>query len=665
MPFFWAVPTPVTPSFFASHLGIVVAAHVLLAALLADRRDDRPWALAALALPIALALWPSLHAESGTAGVLGLFAATAAVCALGALPIPGRGAPLIASAVGAALAGTMIDPGLVGSPSEVAAAPPGFASTTAVAILVLSARLPRVVCVPRPLFALSIAGVAVAVAIGLGRVGSAAHATDLPQPPAVVSEALLPPAVLIVLDTVRVDHLRLYGYERDTMPRLERFARDHSVVIDGAVANSPHSLPTHASLFTGLYPPRHGAQFPSVGDPNPPSYGYPLARHVPTLAGLLSARGYWAVGVVANGGALGPTFGLDRGFAFYDSSLDPNFYTKLRTPWRAASEWSEPLASLSRVPLFSDSDFFEYGVPYRRAARISDQAIALIDAADDRPFFLFVNYFDAHSPYNPPASRRDAFPGRIARWSRLGLDDDSTRRINRGDRDLTPEERAHLVALYDAELRYLDRHLGRLLDRLRRHPSWKQMLVIVTSDHGESFGEHRFVEHGLNLYGELTRVPLIVKPGVDTPGAPPAPSRLSRIVQSVDLFPTLLEHAGLGAPPGIDGRAWGRGREQARSWVRVQQRSVKWRPERLARDLRAIERDGWKLIEWSTGRLELYDRVNDPAETHDLAAQNPERRDALRSRLGEPATVSRKTPDRDAFESPEALERLRALGYVR
>ncbi len=662
MPFFWTVPGPVPPSFFASHLGVIVAIHLLLAALLADRCDDRPWALAALALPIALALWPSVHAEAGTAGVWVLFAATAGVCALGVLPLPGRGAPLIAVAVGAALGGTMVGPQLARAQTEVAAAPSVAACAIAVGILLLAARLPRGGCVPRPPVTVPIAVLAVAAAIFLGRVAPSA---DLPRPPMAMPRPSLPPAVLIVLDTVRVDHLQLYGYERDTMPRLNRFAREQAVVIDGAVANSPHSLPTHASLFTGLTPPRHGAQFPSIADPSPPAYAYPLARHVPTLAGLLSARGYWTVGVLANGGALAPDFGLDRGFAVYDASLDLNFAMKLETPWRAASEWSEPLAMLSRVPLFSDAEFFEYGVPYRRAARISDRAISLIDAAGDHPFFLFVNYFDAHSPYNPPASGRDAFPGRLAGRSRLGLDHRTIMRINSGDRTLAPEERAHLVALYDAELRYLDRHLGRLLDHLQRHPRWNEMLVIVTSDHGEAFGEHRFVEHGMNLYGELTRVPLIVKPGVGTPGAPPTPSRLSRIVESVDLFPIVLAHAGLGALPRIDGRAWGLGREHARTWVRVQQRSVSWRPERLARNLRAIQRDGWKLIEWSTGRLELYDLENDPGETRDLAARNPERRDALRLLLGKPARVSRNAPRRGASETPETLERLRALGYLR
>jgi arylsulfatase A-like enzyme len=663
MPFFWVVPFALTPGFFASHLLFVLAVHVLLAVLLAGRRDDRPWALAALAIPPALGLWPAVHVDGSVAGLWLLLAALAGVSALGALPLPGRGAPLVASAAGGIIGGEWVRLRIESAQAEVSAAPLVAACVLAVAVVLLAARLPRAATVPRPRSCVAIAVIAVALALALGRVGATA---DPPSPPEATAAASPPSVVVVVLDTVRADHLRLHGYERDTMPRLERFAREQAIVADRAVANAPTSLATHASLFTGLYPPRHGAHHPSAADPNPRRYAYPLARGVPTMAKLLRAHGYWTLGVTANAGPLSPAFGLHRGFAVYDAELEPSFGWKQRTPWRAATTWSEPLAALDRLPPFAGPEFFEYGVPYRRAQRISDEAIALVDAAENRPFFLFVNYFDAHSPYNPPARWRDGFPGRRRRWSRLdGLAPDAVERVTRGDRNLTPEERAHLVSLYDSELRYLDAHLSRVLERLARHPRWNEMLVIITSDHGEAFGEHRALEHGRSLYGELTRVPLIVKPGVGTPGAPPAPSRLGRIVQSVDLFSTVLAHAGVEAPARIDGRVWGRGREEALTWVHFKQRGVGWRPERKTRDLRAIERDDWKLIEWSTGRLELYDLARDPGETRDVAREFPDRRDALRRRLGARPPRRAAAKRGGAAESAETLKRLRALGYVR
>jgi arylsulfatase A-like enzyme len=453
----------------------------------------------------------------------------------------------------------------------------------------------------------------------------------------------------------------MYGAARDPMPALEDFARRHGVVVDRAIANASTSLPTHASFFTGLVPPRHGARYPQADDASPPAYAYPLRTGIPTLAELLAERGVWTLAVTANAGALGPAFGVSRGFDVYRARLDPAFAWKPRSPWRMASPLAEPLARLSALAPFRRSDLFGWGVAYRRAPAITDEAIALVDAAGERSFFLFVNYFDPHWPYNPPPACRDLFPGRFERWDRRGLDPRAVRQVTSGARDLTSAEREHLLSLYDGELACLDAQLARLLAHLERHPRWDEMLVIITSDHGEAFGEHRFLQHGVSLYDELTRVPFVAKPARGAGASEPG-SRLPGPLQSVDVFATVLEHAGLRVPPDGDGRAWGRGRSRAQSWIGVKQRFVRWSPERLHRDLRALEEGGWKLIVSSDGSRELYDLDRDAGELADRCAEEPELRGRLEVSLGAPAAPRQRREPAPA--DAEALERLRALGYV-
>ena len=200
------------------------------------------------------------------------------------------------------------------------------------------------------------------------------------------------PIVLIVLDTVRADHLELYGYERDTMPGLSAFAREEAVVADRAITNAPDSLAAHASLFTGLFPASHGAHRPLLDDPSPPAFGYPLRPDVPTLATVLRDTGYATVGISGNFGPLGSAeLGLSRGFDVYRANPNGDCSFQRRSPW-------SPLASIVNVLEASC-------IRYRRAEHITNEAIAALDLMEESNFFLFVNYMDAHSPWRTPLSR--------------------------------------------------------------------------------------------------------------------------------------------------------------------------------------------------------------------------------------------------------------------
>jgi len=423
-------------------------------------------------------------------------------------------------------------------------------------------------------------------------------------------------------------------------------------------------------MFTGLLPARHGAHKPDLGDPHPPAYAYPLAPGVPTLARLLRRAGYWTVGVSANFGPLDPHFGLGRGFDVYEATPGWKQRTALLDPFRGALDRRWPLAFLDRLPPFAESEYFELSVPYRRAGEIVDRGLTAIDRAGERPFFLFLNLLEPHHPYRPPRRWTGTYPGiRRPGLRRLADDQAEAAAVMAGRRPLREADRATWIAAYDSELRYLDSELARLLDRLRRHPRFGDMLVVVTADHGEAFGEHGAFRHSTQLYDEMERVPLFVKPGRHHPAGFAPGAVVPGPFQSVDLFPTVLAHAGLPVPAGIDGRAWGKGRQVSFAEAYVHPPARAYGP-RFRRELRLAEADGWKLIVASDGTLEtmeLYDLARDPGEKVNVAAAHPERVAALRAALQaalSPARHRSAAPRGDPGDAGEAAHALRSLGYA-
>ncbi len=465
-----------------------------------------------------------------------------------------------------------------------------------------------------------------------------------------------PPVVVVVLDTVRADHLELYGYERETMPRLAEFARSEAVVVDRAISNAPDSLASHASLFTGLFPANHGAHRPLLVDTSP-RFGYPMREDVPTLASVLRDAGYATMAVSANYGPASAEIGLgiDRGFDVYRSHPDGVCAFTRLSPWRSLaraiggvvgeSVWMPPCRRR-----------------YRRAGEITDEAIALIDAAGDSSFLLFVNYMDAHGPYDPPVAFRQRFEGYDPAAGEAGV----TPAVRRGDADLPAAVRDHLVALYDGELAYLDTQLARLLDYLEQHSAWDEMLLVITADHGEAFGEHRLLDHSSSLYDVMIRVPLILKGGRNGAAtALPGPgTRWDHPMQLVDIMPLALAHAGLEVPAGLDGRRPIQPPAPLRSWSFPPRAKVRF-SERFRRELRSIEIEGFKLIEDHAGNRELYDLADDPGELHDLAAEQPGRVTVMLEAMGPWTTYRAANRPAEQALSNEALERLRSLGYLR
>ena len=423
----------------------------------------------------------------------------------------------------------------------------------------------------------------------------------------------------------------MYGYGHNTMPELETFARTEAVAVNRAIANAPDSLASHASLFTGLFPIN------------------------PTLASVLRDDGYATLAVIANHGPVSREIGLglERGFDVYRSHPRADCAFIGASPWRPLAQWVGTL-------LGKDIWMAPCNRRYRRAAEITDEAIALVNATGTSNFLLFVNYMDAHAPYVPPPEFRNRFPGYDP--AIIGEMADGT---YLRDTTFPGRLRAHEVSQYDAELAYLDTQLARFLRRLHEHPSWDDMLLVITADHGEAFGEHNLLGHSTSLYDVMIRVPLIIKFGRGSADVPTPGSRWERPFQLVDIMPTILAAAGVAIPPGLDGRPAAEVSTPLRSWSFPSRPKMRILGDRFARELRSIEIDGWKLIEHHTGEVELYELSTDPGEVVNRAGTQPERVALMLGNLGLWASYRSENRPGGQRMSDEALERLRSLGYIR
>lgn len=401
-----------------------------------------------------------------------------------------------------------------------------------------------------------------------------------------------PNIALIVLDTVRADHLICYGYRRMTTPEICALAAQ-GVLFQNAIAPSSWTLPSITSIFTGLLPHQTGAD-----------WGVPLSSQPWTLAKVLRSKGYETAGFNAN-----PFYGLAgwrlrEGMDFYDDDS-----TAIRHNLAVTFLGQSILRALY-------DHFIRYNQLDHRNADDLNRDIERWAAGRDpsQPYFLFVNYMDAHRPYLPPA-RFDHRFGRIPRslLSRV------TSPLNNGrpQRGYTPQERADLIAGYDNSLAYLDSRVGRLIAFLKKQPGGGQTVFIITSDHGEGFGEHGTYDHGWNLYREVLHVPLIIA-GAGIPGG----VRVPAMVPNRKIFSTAIDLA-LGLKGSVAATSL------RRYWQTPSHPPAV--PDAVISELNIFSQGAdpaelslitpeWQLILNTNGEAELYDIEKDPDEKADLAS---------------------------------------------
>jgi arylsulfatase A-like enzyme len=414
-----------------------------------------------------------------------------------------------------------------------------------------------------------------------------------------------PRVVLVSVDTLRADHLGVYGYGRPTSPGIDALARE-GILFEDVSAPSPWTLPSHASLLTGLYPTRHGLK----------AHDRYLPSTVPTLAALLGRAGFVTAAVV-NSYNLGPRFGLDRGFQEF-------LYVEER------ADQVEP------------------------STRITDQATAWLRQHRDRRLFLFVHYYDVHSDYRSRPHYEEQFVSPYR-----GPADGTTAQLmayREGRVRLARKDAAHLVDLYDAGIRQMDDELQRLVSFLREEKLIDGTLFVLTSDHGEEFLERGGVLHGRTQFQEVMRVPLLMRgPGLPAGRRDPAPASL------LDVMPTVLALLQVDAPASLDGEDLLRaGANRDARYLFGEADHNNAQPDIT----RAVRHRGYKLhFDRLSGRRMLFDLGRDPGERDDRAAAEPAVVADLKARLDRFMQI-RGEAGPPARLTPEEVEKLRSLGYL-
>ena len=400
-----------------------------------------------------------------------------------------------------------------------------------------------------------------------------------------------PNVILVTMDTLRADHVGCYGDAQVKTPTIDGLAHD-GVLYERAISQVPLTWPSHASIMTGTYPFQNGVQDFTAE---------PLGAQFRTLAQAFHAAGY-ATGAVVSSFVLDRSWGLGRGFDFYDDAFSPSSFQQK-----------------------------DLGLVDRRAEESVSRALTWLRRTPRRPFFLWLHLYDPHSPYDPPE----------------------------------PYHTEYKDHLYDGEIAYADHELGRLIAWLKKSELYQSSLIVFVSDHGESLGEHGEREHGFFIYHSTTRVPLIVKApaGRQAHGRVAVPVEIMAVGPTITEFAGI--HDGIEkqfqAKALPDGKAPVGARsadDGAYSETFYPFSSFGWSP------LRAIDSAHYQYID--APQPELYNLDTDAEEANNLAAQQPAMvavfKEKLKVRLQD--NPFDRSPASRRTLTPDAQDKLRALGYI-
>lgn len=439
---------------------------------------------------------------------------------------------------------------------------------------------------PRALRAVLASGVLIAVAGGLAVLGARAW-RERRALRAANGEGSAPNVILLVLDTVRAIELQSYGFGRRTSPFLQRLSAT-GVVFDRAVATAPWTLPTHSTLFTGRYPHELSS-----------GWSTPLDTRFPTLAERFAAHGYATAGFAANPRYGSYEFGLARGFGAYRD------YATSLSQIAGASMLSRLI--VGQINRRLDTDFS----PGRKnAGAVSHEFLQWHDRARGRPFFAFLNFFDAHEPYvaEPPYDLMFADSSPPLRRIEVGL-------------KYSARDAERLRNAYDGTIASLDAALDSMFAELERRGALRNTLVVITSDHGEEFLEHGHLSHGNGLHFPALHVPLMFVQR----GRIPAGARVASPVTLRDVPATILAQAGLEGDGQIPGQSlaplWressgGSTSSPILSELFFVANQPDWYPVAHG-DLKSIVVGRYHYIRGPKEREALYDIVSDPLESSD------------------------------------------------
>ncbi len=444
----------------------------------------------------------------------------------------------------------------------------------------------------------------------------------LTQLPAAAKDS--PNILVIVMDTVRADHLSGYGYSRATSPNLDRIAQE-GVLFEQAYSTSSWTEPAHGSLFTGRYVSEHGAD------------NKPLDNRYPTIAEALYAHGYQTGAFSANFEAVNRHLGFGRGFIHFE-----DYYRSIKSILV-----NTVYGRMAHYYLLHRVLGVESYIDRRDAREINNAFLNWVDQAQqEHPFFAFINYYDAHDPYLPPEPYRSKFSAKPGPGGLINSDWD----MNNIYTGLTPEQIQSEVDAYDGAVAYLDEMINDLIKELQKRNLDQNTLVIITSDHGEMFGEHGLLHHANSLYREVIHVPLIFL----WPGHLPEGKRVEQPASIVAIPATLLDLVGA-----KDGATF-RGPSLALLWTEtgaakdwpdplMEMGQLPWVPDRQPAfygGMKSIIDLNWHYIVHEKFGEELYDLNTDPKELQSQAQESTAQPLLARLRAALEALLSSDLPRR-------------------
>lgn len=455
--------------------------------------------------------------------------------------------------------------------------------------------------------AASIAGLAISPKIWQNQLERRTIAALLP------AETDMPNVLLIVLDTVRAQSCSLYGYNRLTTPFLEKFAKT-GVRFDRAISTSPWTLPSHASMFTGRFPHE--------------LFSFrlqPLDDQYPTLAEVLANHGYQTSGFTANLGLTSYLYGLNRGFIHYEDF-----------PISAGQIIHNSYIGREVIENNLTSIGYHQQLVRKHAPTVSHDFLKWLSRRDKKhPFFTFLNYFDAHEPYLPPEEYALRFATKKPR-GHIGVDVS----------ELSTQDIWELTSSYDGAISYVDNELELLFSELQQMGLLENTIVILTSDHGEMFGEHGLMTHGNNLYLPVLHVPLLLS----FPFGIPSGKVVSELVSLRDIPSTVLDLINLKSEKIFPGdsltRTWDKGWNTDRAKMDLVFSDVKRNdahtdqsPVTRGRLVSLIYKNLHYINNFGDGREELYNFEDDPFEERDLASSQEGRQLAEQFRVSLEAII--------------------------
>jgi len=503
-----------------------------------------------------------------------------------------------------------------------------------------------------------------------------------------------PNVILIVMDTVRADHLSCYGYSRETTPCIDKIA-EKGIIFENAFSAGIWSPPSHASIFTGKYPSYHGTLGRNVC----------LNKENTTLAEIFRRSNYKTIGIT-NCRLLWPGSGFERGFE--------RFVLPSRTSFRSVKSKTEDLGFIFSSFVQGPRNFTRTLVngPDSYTSYTNEIIKDFLGRHGlSSPFFLFVNYFNCHAPYDPPRPFKGRFLDNFhepslffsefllekifgstgERIKNSNLDIKKLHYLASGsckgrfsfmakELEISKKEWEVIRSWYDGEIAYLDHCIGDIINYLHDTGLYDHTLIVITADHGESLGEHGLAGHHFGLYDSLLHIPLVVSYPMLTSGA----ERITEIVSSIDILPTILSACNINVNVDIQGESLWPLEEQrfhkfvcaecGESVTKIQTNHFKRVFSRFSQRLegidvgyKSIRDDIFKYIISAKGEEQLFDVSNDPSERENIIDEFPNKAKNLKRRMGELININYFGPMEivgTESEKGRIIERLRSLGYI-